>query len=245
MQDMKQSISAALSSLYEFIYHRLALDGEEYDLAIERFKQEIEEKVDSSELLLDIENKRQSLLQLEGIQNRSELRTIQELLEEMGRIFKSLLPAKLLFKDSQDPIIPVRSYASEQDVIDAIKEFKLEEAELMPLLSRLNALGLLNHVAALAVIDKIPAQRVLEFCKLLPQPSINPVVALTAVRKATSQDIVELCRLLPPESIDREVASKAIKKRRKTHYVGLISPFTDISKKEILLKILESTLRNC
>jgi hypothetical protein len=209
MQDMKQSISAALSSLYEFIANRMELDTEEYYQAIERFKQEVEEIIDNGELLLTIYNKLESILAFEGIKNRGELQTIKEILEEMQNIFKQILPEDIISPKPETPTIPIKQKA--KGILYLFDKIEIEGAELIPLLSNLNNLGLLNNTIAFAVIRKIAPQQIVAACKLLPQ-----------------------------EVIDKKIAIAAINKRRKTHYIGTISPFIDIANKEILLEKLES-----
>ncbi|MGD2183119.1 WD40 repeat domain-containing protein [Lusitaniella coriacea] len=246
MQDMKQSIAAGLSSLHEFLYHRMELDGEDYSKAIERFKQEVEEKVENSELLFNIHNKLQSILQLEGVQNRGELQTNKEMLEEIGNILQQLLPEKLISNNLEDPVIPIKKYMGKEYILDAIKGSDLEYRDLTVLLSKLRMLGLLTPDSAAALLDKVPSHRVLEFYKLIPEEIIHRVIISTAISKVESQEIIELCKLLPKWSINENVALQLLNKQRKTHYyLGLISTFIgiDISKKETLLERLESASR--
>jgi WD40 repeat protein len=208
LQDMKQSISAALSSLYEFIANRMELDAEEYNQAMERFKQEVEEKIDNSELLLTIYNQLEPILSFDGIKQRGELQTLKDMLEEMQNIFKHILPEYIISPKPEAPVIPIKQEAKE--ILNLFDDFEVTESELIPVLSKLKNLGLLNNI-----------------------------IALAAIRKITSQQIVAFCKLLPQEAIDKEVALAAINKRRETHYIGTVSPFTDIANKEILLQILE------
>ncbi|MBE9115258.1 hypothetical protein IQ249_05020 [Lusitaniella coriacea LEGE 07157] len=246
MQDMKQSIVAGLSSLHEFLYHRMELDGEDYSQAIERFKQEVEEKVENSELLFNIHNKLQSILQLEGVQNRGELQTNKEMLEEIGNILQQLLPEKLISNNLEDPVIPIKKYMGKEYILDAIKGSDLEYRDLTVLLSKLRMLGLLTPDSAAALLDKVPSHRVLEFYKLIPEEIIHRVIISTAISKVESQEIIELCKLLPKWSLNNNVALQLLNKQRKTHYyLGLISTFIgiDISKKETLLERLESASR--
>ncbi|NES85059.1 MAG: WD40 repeat domain-containing protein [Moorea sp. SIO2B7] len=154
MQDMKQSISAGLSSLYEFLCQRMELDHEDYNQAIERFKQEVEEKIDNSELLLNIYHKIQSILQFEGIQELGELQTIKDMLEEMQNICQQLLPEYISLQNPETSVISVKQNLDKKKIINAIQEINFEDDNLLLLLSNLDSLGLLNYQLAKALINK-------------------------------------------------------------------------------------------
>ncbi|MGK7933297.1 MAG: WD40 repeat domain-containing protein [Microcystaceae cyanobacterium] len=215
MQDMKQSISAALSSLYEFIASRMTLDNEDYDQGIKRFKQDIEQEITNTELLIEIEHQLQILLQLKGINNQEELRTIKEMLIEIEKIFKSLLPEEMREEQSENSVIAIKEDLDKQQIGNLANE--TPENQIIPLLSNLKELGLLNSAIALACLKKLSPKELIEGCQVLPQKAINKELALTIINK-----------------------------RQKTHYIGTLLPWTDFTNKEVLLNILQTTpLKRC
>ncbi|MEG3437454.1 WD40 repeat domain-containing protein [Pannus brasiliensis CCIBt3594] len=180
MQDMKQSVSAALSTLYEFIAQRMELDGQDYSRTIASFKGEIEEQIDNTEILIQVYHKLQLLLQLEGVKTTGELQTIKDSLWEIDRIFTQLLPKEMRAK-IEAPVIPIKHYIQKDEIMRLVNE--AEEANLIPLVVNLNNLGLLNNIVALAVTRQISPDRLLELCRFLPQTAIDKKVAIAAINK--------------------------------------------------------------
>ena len=181
LQEMKQSIAAALSSLYEFIAHRMDCDQETYDQALDRIQQEIEAQIDNSDLLLKINYKLQDLLQLEGIQQRGELQTLKEMLAAMETLLNFLLPQAIKTQTATAPIIPIKQNLKKKEILQTIND--IEESDLIPLLSKLKTMGLLTPIVALAATRKVSDQNILELCQFLPQTAIDRPVATAAIEK--------------------------------------------------------------
>ncbi|MFG6094834.1 WD40 repeat domain-containing protein [Leptothoe sp. ISB3NOV94-8A] len=210
LQDLRDNVSAALSSLYEFIHSRMRLDDDSYPQALERFQRDIEVDIYTSQLILTIYEKILAFLRYDGIKQSSEFHTVKGMLDKIFDIIDALLPDEVRRQrnGSQNGMANNISIAEALQVIEA---FDLTEAELVPLLSKLKHSGVMNAAIALAAMSKV-----------------------------TSATVVELCRGLPNEAINIRVALLALKKRRKTHYIGTVMPWVEITQRDVLLRKLET-----
>ncbi len=210
LQDLRDNVSAALSSLYEFIHSRMRLDGDSYPQALERFQRDIEVDIYTNQLILSIYEKTLSFLRYAGIKRRSEFRTVKGMLDEIFGIIDSLLPDEVR-RQRNGTSNGITNNISIAEALGVIEAFNLTEDELVPLLFKLKHSGVMNSA-----------------------------IALAAVSKVTSKTVIDLCRGLPIAAINKDVALSAIKKRRKTHYIGTLLPWTKIGQRDILLKKLET-----
>ncbi|NEQ54497.1 MAG: hypothetical protein F6K11_30925 [Leptolyngbya sp. SIO3F4] len=210
LQDLRDNISAALSSLYEFIHNRMRLDGDSYPQSLERFQRDIEVDIYTSQLVLSIYEKTLVFLRYEGIKQRSEFHTVKGMLDEIFSIVDSLLPDEVR-QQRNGASDGIENNISAGEALRVIEAFDLREDELVPLLAKLKHSGVMNSA-----------------------------IAMAAVSKVTSQTVIDLCRGLPATAINKKVALSAIKKRRKTHYIGTLMPWIKISQRNILLRKLES-----
>ncbi len=211
LQDLKDTVSAALSSLYEFIHSRMTLDDESYTLAVERFQHEIEGDLYTSQLLVTIYEKVVLLLRFEGIKRKGEFFTIKKTLDELFNLLGPMLPEEVRQQRSSKPQFATQ--VSIEEALRIINAFKLKGQELVTLLAELK-----------------------QNCAL------NGAIAAAALSQVTGQTIIDLCELLPTEILTKPIALTAIRRYRKTHYIGTLLPWTQIQKKDVLLKILETAL---
>ncbi|MBT9314031.1 WD40 repeat domain-containing protein [Leptothoe spongobia] len=209
LQDLRDNVSAALSSLYEFIHSRMRLDDDSYPQALERFQRDIEVDVYTSQLILTIYEKMLAFLRYDAIKRRSEFRTIKGMLDEMFGIIDSLLPDEVR-RQRNGVANGMANNISIAEALRVIEAFDLQEVELVPLLSKLKHSGVMNAAIAMAAMSKV-----------------------------TSATVVELCRGLPDEAISQRVALLALKKRRRTHYIGTVMPWVKIAQRDVLLSKLE------
>ncbi|MEM1255200.1 MAG: hypothetical protein AAGI69_22410 [Cyanobacteria bacterium P01_H01_bin.21] len=210
LQDLRDNVSAALSSLYEFIHSRMGLDQDSYAQAIDRFQRDIEVDVYTAQLALTTYEKTLAFLRYDGIKQRSEFRTVKGMLDKIFNILDSLLPDDVRRQrtDSKKSLV---NHISTEEALQVIDTFGLQEEELITLLTKLKHSG-----------------------------AMNSAIALAAISKVTSKAVIDLCRGLPTEAITKQVALSAIKKRRKTHYIGTLLPWTNIAQRDSLLKTLET-----
>ncbi|MEM9093029.1 MAG: hypothetical protein AAGC93_30415 [Cyanobacteria bacterium P01_F01_bin.53] len=210
LQDLRDNVSAALSSLYEFIHSRMRLDDDSYPQALERFQRDIEVDVYTSQLILTIYEKTLVFLRYGGIKGQSEFHTVKEMLNEIFGILDSLLPDEIR-RQRNRAVNGAANSISITEALQVIEAFDLQENELVPLLSKLKHSGVMNSAIAMAAISKV-----------------------------TSATVVDLCRGLPNEAISKRVAVLALKKRRQTHYIGTPMPWVKIAQRDVLLRKLEA-----
>ncbi|MEO0869041.1 MAG: hypothetical protein AAFY17_11455, partial [Cyanobacteria bacterium J06642_11] len=128
--------------------------------------------------------------------------------DELFKRVGSLLPDQLRQQRQQSPQASQVSLGEALQIIDA---FKLDERELVRLLSELKENGVLNGAIAQATLSKVMGQTVIDLCEILPHHLITKPVALLAIRR-----------------------------RRRTHYIGTLMPWTQIAHKDTLLKKLQA-----
>ena len=213
LQYLRQNVSAALSSLHEFIYQRMELDGEYYGQAIERLKQEIEADIDNCDRALIVYQRLQFILKSKETKNRGELQTIKGMLEEIEEVFLQVVPTHLVGRMQTESLIPIRRNIGRTTILSVISQSTIHLSELPTVISNLRRLGLLKRVVILALIGRISAE-----------------------------EVVYLCELLSQEEIDRAVAQAAIEKRREAYSVLIFSPETNIADKATLLNLLNTDL---
>ncbi|MEO1592341.1 MAG: hypothetical protein AAFU71_13780 [Cyanobacteria bacterium J06632_22] len=181
LQDLKDTVSAALSSLYEFIHSRMTLDDESYTLAVERFQLEAEGEIYTSQLLITIYEKVVLLLRFEGIKRRREFYTVKKSLDELFSLLGPMLPEEVRQQRNRKP--QFKTKVSVEDALRVIGAFKLEGQELVTLLKALKQNGALNGAIALAALSKVAGQTVIDLAELLPAELIDKTVALVAIRR--------------------------------------------------------------